>query len=318
MSNRASSVTTQCPACRGSATAALGQTGDYHARLCAKCAHTFVENMPSAETLAAVYATYGYDEEDLSTVPPFIFGILAEVVDSFEQHRSNDARLLDVGFGAGALLRVARERGWSTYGIEASSAAVEQGRRHGLGELLHGDFLQVDWPAGYFDVIVMTELVEHLVVPEPFPEQAARLLRPGGLLYMTTPHGRGVSGRMLGASWSVLRPPEHLHLYSIASMKQLLRRTGFARSDVYTQGILPHEIVAHLKSKLGDRRRAAATASDPAPPVADATNPDRVQKTSRLNESVSQSPLGRIAKRVANGVLRAGRVGDSLRVYARR
>jgi hypothetical protein len=92
-------------------------------------------------------------------------------------------------------------------------------------------------------------------------------------------------------------------------MQQVLKRSGFAHARVYTQGILPHEIVTHLKSKLGKR----------APTAGDATaNPDRVQKSSNLNESVTQSPLGRIAKRVANGVLRTARLGDSLRVYAER
>jgi 2-polyprenyl-3-methyl-5-hydroxy-6-metoxy-1,4-benzoquinol methylase len=310
---------TRCPACKATAAPALGETAGYHARICAKCAHTFVEDMPSAETLSAVYATYGYDEEDLSTIPPFIFGILESVVGSFDPYRSSGARLLDVGFGAGALLRVARDRGWRTHGVEASSAAVDQGRKYGLGDLVHGDFLELDWPDGHFDVIVMTELVEHLVVPEPFLEQAARLLRPGGLLYMTTPHGRGVSGRLLGASWSVLRPPEHLHLYSVASMREVLLRTGFGRSRVYTQGILPHEIIAHLRSKLGRRTRGATETAPEAEASSDASaNPERVQKTSRLNESVTASPVGRVAKAIANGVLRRARLGDSLRVYAQR
>jgi len=315
MSSPESLPTTTCPACRAAAPPALGETAGYHARLCSKCAHTFVEDMPSAETLAAVYATYGYDEDDLSTVPPFIFGILGGVVESFEAYRSAGGRLLDVGFGVGALLRVARDAGWTTHGIEASSAAVEQGLRYGLGDLVHGDFLKAEWPAEHFDVIVMTELIEHLVEPEPFLRQASRLLRPGGVLYMTTPHGRGVSGRVLGASWSVLRPPEHLHLYSIASMREVLRRTGFARSTVYTQGILPHEIVTHVRSRL---RRGTAGEAGNARLAAEPANPERVQKSSALNESVTQSPVGRIAKRVANGVLRTTRLGDSLRVYAQR
>lgn len=322
MNRSMSSVTesSRCPACKRASAPELGETAGYHARLCSACRHTFVGNMPTPETLASVYATYGYDEEDLSSVPAFIFDILSGVVDTFEPYRSSNARLLDVGFGAGALLRVARDHGWKTHGIEASRFAVEQAKRYELGDVVHGDFLKAPWPNGHFDVIVMTELVEHLVEPEPFLEQAARLLRPGGLLYLTTPHGRGISGRILGASWSVLRPPEHLHLYSISSMQKVLERTGFSRSRVYTQGILPHEIVAHLKSKL----RRGAPPSEVAPveeakPVGnEANNPDRVQKTAKLNESVTQSPVGRIAKRVANGVLRGTRLGDSLRVYAER
>lgn len=319
MNASAAPISSTCPACRSDATPVLGDTGGYRAKQCSKCAHTFVANMPTADTLAEVYATYGYDEEDITSVPPFIFDILGGVVGTFERYRSKDARFLDVGFGTGAFLRVARDHGWRTYGIEASRAAVEQGNRHKLGELLHGDFLTVDWPDEHFDVIVMSELVEHLVEPEPFLRQAARLLRRGGVLYLTTPHGRGISGRVLGASWSVLRPPEHLHLYSIASMQEVLRRCGFGRAKVYTQGVLPHEIVAHVRNKLG--RSTPPPAHEPAaetPVSTESNNPDRVQKTCRMNEAVTQSPMGRLAKRVANGMLRTTRLGDSLRVYAER
>ncbi|MBS2016791.1 MAG: class I SAM-dependent methyltransferase [Deltaproteobacteria bacterium] len=280
--------------------------------------------MPTDAMLAEVYATYGYDQEDLTSVPPFIFGILEGVVGTFERHRGSRARLLDVGFGAGALLKVARDQGWSTFGIEASSAAVEQGRRYELGELTHGNFLEVAWADGSFDVIVMTELIEHLVEPGPFLRQAARLLRPGGLLYMTTPHGRGISGRLLGASWSVLRPPEHLQLYSIASMKEVLRRAGFSDARIYAQGVLPHEILAYLRRRLPLLRRGDSLGAPAADVVADASaaaeanHPDRVQKTAELNATITGSQAGRLAKSVANGVLRTSRLGDSLRVYAER
>jgi 2-polyprenyl-3-methyl-5-hydroxy-6-metoxy-1,4-benzoquinol methylase len=277
--------------------------------------------MPDAEMLAQVYATYGYEQNGLATVPPFIFDILSGVVRTFSPYRSRHARLLDVGFGAGALLRVARDAGWNTHGVEASRAAVDQGNRHRLGELVHGDFLHATWPEGHFDVVVMTELVEHLILPESFLEAAARLLRPGGLLYMTTPHGRGISGRMLGASWSVLRPPEHLHLFSIASMKELLRRTSFVGARVYTQGILPHEIAAHLRRRLGVALRGGDLSTRQrvdGPSNTPPANPDRVQDSSRLNESVMHTGLGRLGKRLANEVLRTARLGDSLRVYAQR
>jgi SAM-dependent methyltransferase len=253
--------------------------------------------------------TYGYDRLDDEPPPAFLDSILGDVIASFEPYRKTQ-RLLDVGYGAGGFLRVAKARGWTTHGVEVSGAAVEVGKKHGLGELHHGDFRTVSLEDSSFDVIIMAELIEHLPDPMSFLRRARTLLRPGGLLYMTTPHGRGLSGRVLGTSWSVLCPPEHLQLFSIASARRCVEEAGFGRSRVYTQGLLPHEIVAMLRKKL----RATVRAE----PV-DNVRPDsgaRVAGTYRLNEALTNKAVGRLFKKGANVVLGAGRLGDSLRIEA--
>ncbi len=51
------------------------------------------------------------------------------------------------------------------------------------------------FPSEHFDVITAAELVEHLCDPQALLHEVARILRPGGLFWMTTPHARGLSGR---------------------------------------------------------------------------------------------------------------------------
>ncbi|MBX3260969.1 MAG: class I SAM-dependent methyltransferase [Labilithrix sp.] len=298
--------TSVCPVCAARPRALRGG-GCPDAWLCPRCGHTFVSVLPTASELEDTYEDYGYGALDDASLPKFLDRILEDRLASFDRHRSTN-RILDVGFGAGGLLRVARGRGWDTFGVERSPAAVRYAKAKELGTIVLGDFLTADLERGSFDVVVMSELLEHLIEPLPFLERAAELLRPGGLLYATTPHGRGVSGRALGSSWSVLRPPEHLQLFSIRSMRRSLARAGFRRIDVYTQGLLPHELVTAVRSKLSTSSGSKGGARFEG----------RVTQSYRLNESLMSNTGGRALKSTANVVLRALRLGDSLRVEAER
>ena len=299
-----------CPICQ-SASRPLGAQGRFELRRCTGCHHSFTSDEPTPDELAKVYERYVYDDRDLDAVPPFILDLLGDVIATFEKHRQT-GRLLDVGFGQGALLAVAQKRGWRTYGIEASEAAVEQGRKHGVGELVLGDFVDAVWSDGTFDVIVMTELIEHLTSPRAFLQKARALLRPGGVLYLTTPHGYGLSGRICGGEWSVLGPPEHLQLYSVDSMRRVLFDAGFVDASVYTQGVLPHEIIQHVR----ERARALVARSNGERATSPRDNPERTADAYVINAALSQRRAGQLVKSVANRIMRWTALGDGIRAYA--
>lgn len=299
---------TECPVCGMTPKPLLGATKD--AWICARCEHSFIARLPTDEELAAVYGIYGYDSEVGRYSPPFLDAIIGDLVQSFAPFRQTN-NLLDVGFGAGGVLKIAKAEGWNPHGVELSSAAIAYARERDLGTLYEGDFLTLPLPVGTFDVVVMSELVEHLRDPMPFLRRAREVLRPGGLLYMTTPHGRGVSGRALRADWSVLRPPEHLQLFSIDSMRRSLRDAGFQKATIYTQGLLPHELVSKLRARIRGGSRPHASNGG-------AQFEERAKRSVDFNASLSGRRVGRALKDAANVVLRAASLGDSLRVRAER
>ena len=53
-------------------------------------------------------------------------------------------------------------------------------------------------------MVSIIEVIEHVADVSALLAASRRLLRPGGALYVTTPHGRGISARLLGTSWSVV------------------------------------------------------------------------------------------------------------------
>ncbi|MFP3940517.1 MAG: class I SAM-dependent methyltransferase [Thermoanaerobaculia bacterium] len=100
------------------------------------------------------------------------------------------ARVLDVGCGNGGLLLPFAEAGLSCWGLDvtlhpelaetAGAAGVPLRQVQGRGEAL-------PFPDGVFDLVLLAETLEHVAAPRAVGREVARVLRPGGLCYLTTP-----------------------------------------------------------------------------------------------------------------------------------
>jgi 2-polyprenyl-3-methyl-5-hydroxy-6-metoxy-1,4-benzoquinol methylase len=64
--------------------------------------------------------------------------------------------------------------------------------------VFHGEIEDAGFDDDRFDVVVLSEVVEHLTDPRTLLNEVHRILRPGGLLWATTPNGSGLSWRLLG------------------------------------------------------------------------------------------------------------------------
>jgi SAM-dependent methyltransferase len=277
----------------------LGSRNGFQVVRCSRCRHLFTTNLPSDDALDAIYSLYSYKKRGLKSMSKFIFTRMDEILSRFDPYRSTN-RLLDVGFGSGVVLAVGRDRRWDVFGIERSALAVEQARENGFDHVVEGDFVTAPYAEGFFDVIVMSELIEHLPDPLPFLSAARKFLRPGGLLYLTTPNGAGLSGRVLSSDWTVVAPPEHLQLFSPESLRATLGRCGFADVTINTEGFNPYEMVRFFRHKVGGPQVAASSK----------------HHSAALNETLGRNRWGTMMKSSANVVLRAFRLGDSLKAYA--
>jgi len=171
-------------------------------------------------------------------------------LDQVEQHAAGRGRLLDVGCSAASFLVAARDRGWNVAGLDVSRGAIEHATSvHGLSASI-GTLEDARFPSGSFDVVTLFECIEHMARPARALEAAARLLRPDGLLVITTPNIDGLVPRVtyhllartIGA-WEHPTPPHHLYQFSRRTLTALLERTGF-------------RVVAHRTRPMGLRYTA--------------------------------------------------------------
>jgi SAM-dependent methyltransferase len=297
-----------CPACESSRTESRGHKNGFHMLSCKGCGTLFTSQVPG-NLLEHYYDDY-YDEEHLK-LPDFIVARLDEIVAGFASYRQTN-RFLDIGSGGGSLLEAAKRAGWEAEGVEVSRTAVEHVRS--LGFQVHwGELAGASYPSGHFDVITASEVIEHVAEPEAMLKEIARILRPGGLLWATTPHGRGVGARVMGLEWENVIPPNHLQLFSSAGIKTLLRRAGFSRARVMTQGMNPFQIMQSLR---GLRPPAQSSSAEEATVGSDEAPGGHPMSSQELNELLTQSRARRMAKNTMNSLLNLSRLGDSLKIWA--
>lgn len=102
--------------------------------------------------------------------------------------------VLDVGCGDGFLLGLLTGAGRRLVGVEMETAALAWAREKLAGEdgwsVLRGSAYALPVPSDTFDVVTMTDVIEHLPAPAASLAEIARVLKPSGRLVLTTPKFR--------------------------------------------------------------------------------------------------------------------------------
>jgi ubiquinone/menaquinone biosynthesis C-methylase UbiE len=182
--------------------------------------------------------------------------------------------VVDIGTGRGDLLAAALERGAArAIGVEYSEAAVEMARRtiavHGVEEradILHADARSIPIESEEADLVTMLDVVEHLAPAELAKtlEEAHRLLRPGGRIFIHTMPNRtiyDVTYRLQRAirpsrrrDWPADPRLDFEHLMHVneqtkGSLRRALRAAGFKGSRVSPGSWLLTDFVPDERAK---------------------------------------------------------------------
>ncbi|MEW6271789.1 MAG: class I SAM-dependent methyltransferase [Thermodesulfobacteriota bacterium] len=219
----------RCRACAGPGTARFVKRG-FVVAACADCGCHFVPDpVPAAATYDEAYfageGECGYG------------GYLADrevILANFARRARWIARLapgkrvLDVGAAYGFFVAAARAAGFVASGLEPVPACAAFARRELGVEIVTGCIEDAPLPAGGFDVITLFDVIEHLAQPAVALRRIRALLAPGGVVVIETGDLGGLLVRVVGSSWYYYDPPQHLTYFSLASLEQVLLRTGFS------------------------------------------------------------------------------------------
>jgi len=135
--------------------------------------------------------------------------------------------LLDVGAAAGFFVDEARARGWDASGLDVSESMVEWGRTTLHLPLERTTLAAASLPEGSLDALTMWDYLEHSLDPAADLGRAHALLRPGGVLALSTGDAASLAARVTGSRWHLLTPRHHNVFFTGATLSELLRRSGF-------------------------------------------------------------------------------------------
>ena len=154
----------------------------HHLIKCNACKFVFCEPIPSIDELEEHYKGYGRNDY----LSPITIKRYNQILDSFEPYRKTN-KLIDVGCGIGYFLEVAKKRGWEVYGTEFTNEAIQICSEKGI-KMKKGILDPENYMPEEFDIITSFEVIEHINNPIYELNSFHKLLRKGGLVYVTTPN----------------------------------------------------------------------------------------------------------------------------------
>jgi len=318
-----------CPLCGGGQRRHLVTKRGCHVVRCGACGLVYVWPQPTPDELEAFYSSGGYHAEVDEAERHHSFARRLAQIEALAPRRG---RVLDVGCSKGYFLDVACAEGWDTVGVDLNRNAVDAARARGL-DVRHGDLCAQEFADASFDVVTLFDLIEHTTDPRTTLAACHRLLRPGGLLMVTTPNIDGLVpratywlfARTLGA-WDHPTPPGHLVQFSRRTLRRMLESTGYEVAAYRAEHIPVGYSVGKLENSIMDvlAGRHTAKPEPKAPPreCPGESAPTAAPRRRRFSPRSLVRPVVRAVAWVVVGgvglVARATGRGDSMAVFARR
>ena len=146
---------------------------------------------------------------------------------------SGNRRILDVGCGAGAFIRFAREHGWR---IDGTDVVVHEDARVKGSKIWQGQLPDIAFGESLYDVVRFNHVLEHTQNPLSELCQARSLLTKGGILHVGVPNLAGLSITLkswqsyLGIKkqrWKHYGALHHLWFFTPSTLRRLVVAAGF-------------------------------------------------------------------------------------------
>lgn len=212
-----------------------------------------------ADWMAAAYA----QKKDY-----YFEGARRDIVNDLAEH--TELRVLEIGCGTGATGALAKKSGRIRrfVGVERDPRAAAQARRL-LDDVVEGDVEKVLLPFGpeTFDVLIMSEVLEHLFDPWSVLRNLAPLLIRGGLLYASSPNVAHISifRMLLNNRWDYTTDGRmdwtHIRWFTPVTYREMIEAAGFrtlwlrplvgmtrkqAVANLFTFGRIPHVFCSQM------------------------------------------------------------------------
>ncbi|MCX5677935.1 MAG: class I SAM-dependent methyltransferase [Candidatus Omnitrophica bacterium] len=205
--------------------------GKYSIIRCSGCGLWLSYPILNNEEIERVYAKYhevwgivGKDEEMHRKMRHLTFRCLFKSLSRFTPHRG---RLLDIGCATGICMEVGEEFGWDVYGVDISEEAARVAKARFGSRVEALDFVRAkEMPSDHYDMIIMTDVLEHLNGARIAVEKVYKMLRPGGIAVIVTVDTSSLFAKFTGKRWPYIHR-QHLVYFSKKNLNAFLRTMGF-------------------------------------------------------------------------------------------
>lgn len=229
-----------CNLCNSNSTKSIMNVDGYNIVKCKECGLVYVNPRLKQKKLHEIYkkdyfsnsafkfkklGLYGYEkyleEEDYIKAT---FNERLKIINSY----SKKARLLDIGCALGFFLEIARNDGWNAQGLEIAKFAYEYATNKLELPVMNKTLEEAKFKSDSFDVVTIFDVIEHLPNPNGTIKEIRRILKPNGLIAITTPNIGSIPAKLLGKNWEeIKRVREHIYFFSENTLKKMLEVNKF-------------------------------------------------------------------------------------------
>jgi SAM-dependent methyltransferase len=134
--------------------------------------------------------------------------------------------LLDVGCYTGVFMKLAARESWTVTGVELSAWAAAIARRNGHGQVLSRPLEDSGLEPEIFSVVTLWDVIEHLSHPAAMLKNVHGLLKPGGIIVISTHLVDSFAARLLGSRYPFFMDMHLVH-FTKPTLNRLLSDCGF-------------------------------------------------------------------------------------------
>jgi 2-polyprenyl-3-methyl-5-hydroxy-6-metoxy-1,4-benzoquinol methylase/ribosomal protein S27E len=245
-------VTVTCPACNSKNSRKVYEKYGIQFVSCQSCETVYANPRPRPEHLEEYYRQsenyaywnkYIFPASEAARRENIFKPRVQKVINICRQFGIQTNTLLEVGAGFGIFCEEAKKTEVfnRVIGVEPTPDLAQTCRDRGI-EVIEQPIEQVSFGADRMDVIVNFEVIEHLFSPRKFLVKCYDLLASGGVFMLTCPNVKGFDIVTLADKSSAV-DNEHINLFHLDSLAQLLESCGFEVIEKQTPGRLDAELV---------------------------------------------------------------------------
>lgn len=177
-----------------------------------------------------------------------------------------DIRVLDVGCSRGSFLQAGNKLGFQMEGVEPAASVAADARASGLK--VHTGLLEdIRFSAATFDALTLFEVVEHLKEPLSLLAECGRVLKPGGVLLISTGNAASWTVRFMRERWDyfhIAKDGGHISFFTPSSIALLAKRAGFDVIRIETSRVKFYEKADVSRARYAMAKLAAEALNLPA------------------------------------------------------
>lgn len=246
----------------------FGAESAYLIAECRACHMTQTLPRPTPEELGKLYArfyNFGGERDTAYTrlrqkfLNSWAYSLFLKLDGDISFHsRRGQGRLLDIGCNEGRGLALYARNGFTTVeGLETNPVAAAAARNRGFS--IHEVELADFKPEQRYDVAVLSNVLEHALDPAEMLGQVARILRPGGEVWISCPNADSWARHVFKRSWINWHVPFHIVHFTAETLSDTVKRAHFTpleQGQITPALWIAHSILAALFAKPGEATQA--------------------------------------------------------------